>query len=152
MKEVVKPARKPVIKPKPGKAQTRAQAKGKAGPKPEPKAKPEPVKAEKPAKPVEKPVKSDKAAKADAEHSRALEDKRMRSTDGPGQRKRASVPPDPGGTRARCRRQSQCRAQQGHRAYVEKIRAKVKGNIVLPLASAVIPSRCSTWINCLTAR
>ncbi len=126
VKEVVKPAEKPVVKPKP-----------EPKPEPKPKAKPEPkpepkVKTEKPAKPLEKPVKTDKTAKADADHSRALEDKRMRelmardsesaSQSHQIQEELARV----AGAKASAAR------NKAIEAYVEKIRAKVKGNIVLP--------------------
>lgn len=130
VKEVVKPAEKPVVKPKPepkAKPEPKPEPKPKAKPepKPEPKAKPEPVKAD-------KPVKSDKTAKADADHSRALEDKRMRelmardsesaSQSHQMQEEFARV----AGAKASAAR------NKAIEAYVEKIRAKVKGNIVLP--------------------
>jgi colicin import membrane protein len=128
VKEIVKPvvkAPKPEPKPEP-------KPKPKPEHKPEPKAKPEPVKTEKPSKPVEKPVKTDKAAKAEAEHSRALEDKRMRelmardsesaSQSHQLQEELARV----AGAKASAAR------NKAIEAYVEKIRAKVKGNIVLP--------------------
>jgi colicin import membrane protein len=131
VKEVVKPAEKPVVKPKP-EPKPEPKPKAKPEPKPEPKAKPEPVKAEKPAKPLEKPVKTDKTAKADADHSRALEDKRMRelmardsesaSQSHQIQEELARV----AGAKASAAR------NKAIEAYVEKIRAKVKGNIVLP--------------------
>ncbi|TYC60207.1 TonB family protein [Zoogloea oleivorans] len=132
VKEIVKPVEKPVVKaPKP---EPKPEPKPKPKPehKPEPKAKPEPVKTEKPSKPVEKPVKTDKAAKAEAEHSRALEDKRMRelmardsesaSQSHQLQEELARV----AGAKASAAR------NKAIEAYVEKIRAKVKGNIVLP--------------------
>ncbi|MDD2667478.1 TonB C-terminal domain-containing protein [Zoogloea sp.] len=136
VKEIVKPVEKPVVKapkpePKP-EPKPKPKPEHKPEPKPEPKAKPEPVKTEKPSKPVEKPVKTDKAAKAEAEHSRALEDKRMRelmardsesaSQSHQLQEELARV----AGAKASAAR------NKAIEAYVEKIRAKVKGNIVLP--------------------
>lgn len=124
VKEIVKPIEKPVVKP--------PKPKPKPVEKPEPKAKPEPVKAEKPAKPLEKPVKTDKTAKTNADHSHELEDKRMRelmardsesaSQSHQIQEELARV----AGAKASAAR------NKAIEAYVEKIRAKVKGNIVLP--------------------
>jgi colicin import membrane protein len=135
VKEVVKPAEKPVIKPKPApKPDPKPEPKPKAKPepKPEPKAKPEPVKTEKPAKPAEKALKSDKAAKADAEHSRALEDKRMRelmARDSESASQSHQIQEELARVAGAKASAARSRAIE---AYVEKIRAKVKGNIVLP--------------------
>lgn len=146
VKEVVKPVEKPPVKPPEPKPKPRPEPKPepkpdpkptpKPQPKPEPKARPEPAKpekpAEKPVKPVDKPTRTDKNAKADAEKAREMEDKRMRElmardSENVSQSKQlqeelARV----AGAKATAARN---KAQD---AYVEKIRAKVKGNIILP--------------------
>ena len=128
VKEVAKPP-KPEPKPEP---------KPKPDPKPEPR-KPEPAKPEKiekPAKPVEKPVekpvKTDKNAKADADKARELEDRRMRelmARDSENANQSKQLQEELARVAGAKASAARSKAQE---AYVEKIRAKVKGNIVLP--------------------
>ena len=146
VKEIVKPEpKKPEPKPEPKKPEPKPEPK-KPEPKPEPK-KPEPKKPE--PKPEPKPdpkaeakaraeqaridqAKADKEAKASAARARELEDRRMRelmardSENASQSRQIQEELARVAGAKASAAR------NKAIEAYIEKIRAKVKGNIVLP--------------------
>ena len=148
VKEIVKPVEKPVVKPKP---EPKPEPK-KPEPKPEPKARPE-VKPEPKARPDLKAsreadakaeakaradqakldkAKADKEAKVASDRARELEDRRMRelmsrdSENASQSRQLQEELARVAGAKASANR------NKAIEAYVEKIRAKVKGNIVLP--------------------
>ncbi|WP_284187607.1 cell envelope integrity protein TolA, partial [Zoogloea oryzae] len=137
VKEIVKPEpKKPEPKPEPKKPEPKPEPK-KPEPKPEPK-KPEPKpdpKAEAKARAEQARIdqaKADKEAKASAARARELEDRRMRelmahdSENASQSRQIQEELARVAGAKASAAR------NKAIEAYIEKIRAKVKGNIVLP--------------------
>lgn len=141
VKEIVKPEpKKPEPKPEPKKPEPKPEPK-KPEPKPEPK-KPEPKPEPKPDPKAEAKAraeqaridqaKADKEAKASAARARELEDRRMRelmardSENASQSRQIQEELARVAGAKASAAR------NKAIEAYIEKIRAKVKGNIVLP--------------------
>ncbi|HMZ76476.1 MAG TPA: cell envelope integrity protein TolA [Zoogloea sp.] len=140
VKEVVKPEpkpepKKPEPKPEPRKPEPKPEPK-KPDPKPEPKPEPKPdPKAEAKARAEQARLdkaKADKDAKAASDRAREQEDRRMRELlahDSENAKQSAQIQEELAriaGAKASAAR------NKAIEAYIEKIRAKVKGNIVLP--------------------